>query len=110
MIETLPVPEITEAPVPETLRIVITDQDTINGFRGNAYSCPIALAASRALKEWGGRVSVAGTVTLRLNGVLYVWRLPEYLALSMTHFDRGGAFYAVGVHDLRFHRTVGDLE
>jgi hypothetical protein len=103
MIETLPVPEITEAPVPETLRIIITKEDAINGSRGNAFSCPIALAAKRALKEWGGQVSVAGMVTLRFNGTIYGWKLSDTLAWSMTRFDQGGYFYAVGVHDLSLY-------
>jgi hypothetical protein len=89
-----PFVNLIEAPVPETLTIVITSDDIKNGVRFSPMMCPIALAARRALQEWDGDVLV-GSNTIEFHayhGKSYYWRLPKNLARALSNFDGSRRF------------------
>lgn len=65
--------------------IVITATDIKKGTRGNARTCPIALACERAFPEHKNNVWI-GLIIAKING--YRMALPKKAVNFITNFDR----------------------
>jgi hypothetical protein len=100
MIETevdLPV-NLPDSPVPETLTIVITQEDVENGIKVSVTSCVVALATKRALKEWNPEFVGAFYESIHgnIDGEEFCWTTPKNLFESMERWDNDGEFTELG--------------
>jgi hypothetical protein len=90
--------------IPKELTIEVTKEDIKEGKRASIYSCPIALAARRALNiKSSYKLSVYnGRVHLEIKGARYLWYLTDPLIDSLVRFDSDREFTALGQHTLPF--------
>lgn len=67
------------------MKIIVTDEDIINGIPENEYECPIALACKRM--QLGDNITVEDAITYLKDNKAYIIHLPIEVEDFIQTFD-----------------------